>query len=158
MTTIETVTNGVLTTLGTTADAIGLATPLRRSERRRRGSIPPLRPYPIEGSGTCYVVLLEAAEGWARNPWVTGNRHPRLVVNIYSSNSQDVDGNPIALDAHSKALGVYELIDNLLDGQTQDGWPQVVSCRRDGEPSLHDVPDTEDSVLLSARYELSVIV
>lgn len=119
-------------------------------------------PFAVEGSGALYVVLVNGERGWARGPQ-SGISHPRVYVNIYSDCSRDDDGLPTALDGHSRALGAYEVLDALLDGTTQHHWPQVVSCRRDGEPTLHGVPATDDdgnsdAVLLSCVYELAVIL
>ncbi|MBO1755703.1 hypothetical protein [Allobranchiibius sp. CTAmp26] len=113
-------------------------------------------PFDIAGSGDAYAVCLEASDGWQRDQWHTGVRHAILVMNFYADHQRDADHRPVALNAHSRALAMYERCDTLLDLQTSDTWTEVVTSRRQGEPQLFDVPDGDGAVMLSARYELAL--
>lgn len=75
---------------------------------------------PLTGEATTADLLawrrlsLEHESGWARDEWHSGVRHPRMVLNMYADNDRDDEGNPLALNAHTRALAVFELFPTVM--------------------------------------------
>lgn len=113
-------------------------------------------PEPVEGSGRVYVVL-KTAQDWLPRSRYSDAVGRVLLVQIFADVSRWYEQtNPaipaqsrIVRDAESRALGVLEVVDPLLD---RTSWPGVIVAERVGVQVL-DVPDSE-AVLMVAKYDV----
>lgn len=113
-----------------------------------------LPPLEVPGTGSVFVTCGQGGT-WSRDAYHRGVHHPHLTVNIYADHSRDETGAVLREDARNKALAVYDYLDALLDGMTQATWPEVITCRRDSEPTFITIPDGLGAELLHIRYEVS---
>lgn len=113
-----------------------------------------LPPHEVPGTGSVFVTVGQGGT-WGRDAYHRGAHHPLMVVNIYSDHSRDEQGEVTKHDARNKALAVFDYLDALLDGMTQATWPEIITCRRDSEPTFITIPDGLGAELLHVRYEVS---
>ena len=113
-----------------------------------------LPPHEVPGTGSVFVTVGQGGT-WSRDAYHRGAHHPLMVVNIYADHSRDEQGEVTKHDARNKALAVFDYLDALLDGMTQHDWAEIISCRRDSEPTFITIPDGLGAELLHVRYEVS---
>ena len=114
-----------------------------------------IAPSQVPTSGDYYVTIGQGSDGWARDDYHTV-RHRTLVLNCYADATRDDTGAVLKEDARAKCEALYAFLNPLLDMKTQHDWPEIISCRRAGEPQWITIPDAPSSAMLHSRYEVSV--
>lgn len=132
----------------------------RLSEPLKAAGVPVYQNYapsPVEDSlEPFYVTILQHDSGWAQDSYHAGIRHKRCVINIYARNSTDENGLPVRADAKDIADAIFNLINSLMHFQTSATWPDVVSCRREEEPTFVTIPNHPDIAMLHSRWEVAL--
>ena len=107
-------------------------------------------PDRVQGTGASVIELLDS--GPFSNPRNTGN-YRVLTVNVLSDRTRDSDGLPVKDDADTNAWALYERVNRLFHCLDNE-WQEVFYSARSDGPSLVWIPDGDESVMLSVRYEV----
>lgn len=114
-------------------------------------------PEPVEGTGRVYVSLKVAAD-WLPRSRFSDAVGRVLLVQVFADCSRWFDQTipsiapqpRVIRDAESRALGVLEVVDPLLD---RTSWPGVIVSERIGVQML-DIPESDGAVLMLAKYDV----